>query len=244
MSARTLGVKQPVMLRVREVNNLVKLENITADLQGTYPWSESTPLTLSNLGVDTLRGHISMSALRMPQHDAAVLKLDKINLSELFTALKPKQLAMSGNINGELPLYVNDPHWIVRDGWIQNDGWLTLRLDQQFADAMAAGNLANRLVIEWIRYMEIREMIAKVNLDNLGELTMKSHVTGANTSGKQDREVNLNYTHQENIYQLWRSLRFGDNLQEWLQQEISLPANSLSHQPDAPSKDKNLRTLP
>ena len=240
----TLGVKQPVMLRVREVNNLVKLENITADLQGTYPWSERAPLTLSNLGVDTLRGHISMSALRMPQHDPAVLKLQKINLSELFTALKPKQLAMSGNINGELPLYVNDPHWIVRDGWIQNDGWLTLRLDQQFADAMAAGNLANRLVIEWIRYMEIREMIAKVNLDNLGELTMKSHVTGANTSGKQDREVNLNYTHQENIYQLWRSLRFGDNLQEWLQQEISLPANSLSHQPDAPSKDKNLRTLP
>ncbi|WP_459177476.1 YdbH family protein [Ewingella americana] len=242
----TLGVKEPVMLRIREVNNLSKLENITADLQGSYPWSEQTPLTLSNLGVDMLRGHVSLSTLRMPQHDAAVLKLDKINLSELFTALKPKQLVMSGNVSGELPLFVNNPKWIIRNGWIKNDGWLTLRLDPQFAEAMASGNIANRLVIEWIHYLEIRQMQAQVNLDNLGELTMSSHVMGANTSDKKDREVILNYTHQENIYQLWRSLRFGDNLQEMLQQRMSLPANSLSHQPDATSshakKDTDLRT--
>ncbi len=89
-------------------------------------------------------------------------------------------------------------------------------------------------------------MQAKVNLNNLGELTMASHVMGANTSDKQDREVILNYTHQENVYQLWRSLRFGDNLQEWLQQQISLPANALSHQAEATSsrtkKDTDLRT--
>lgn len=236
-----LGVKEPVMLRIREVNNLAKMENVTADLQGSYPWSEASPLTLSNLGVDILGGHVSLSVLRMPQHDAAVLKLEKISLSELFTVLKPKQLAMSGSVDGELPLYVNNPRWIIRNGWIKNDGWLTLRLDPQFADAMASGNIANRLVIEWIRYMEIRQMLAKVNLDNLGELTLASHVVGANTSEKQDREVILNYTHQENIYQLWRSLRFGDNLQDWLQQQISL-----SHPSDAISsrakKDTDLRT--
>ncbi|XPE42002.1 intermembrane phospholipid transport protein YdbH family protein [Shigella flexneri] len=27
--------------------------------------------------------------------------------------------------------------------------------------------------------------------------------------------VNLNYHHEENIFTLWRSLRFGDNLQAW-----------------------------
>ncbi|MBJ7883203.1 intermembrane phospholipid transport protein YdbH family protein, partial [Gelidibacter salicanalis] len=45
---------------------------------------------------------------------------------------------------------------------------------------------------------------------------------------KEKREIVLNYSHEENIYQLWRSLRFGDNLQEWLQQQMSLPANALS----------------
>ncbi|MGO3569761.1 MAG: intermembrane phospholipid transport protein YdbH family protein, partial [Serratia grimesii] len=28
---------------------------------------------------------------------------------------------------------------------------------------------------------------------------------------------------QENVFQLWRSLRFGDNLQEWLEQALSKP---------------------
>jgi hypothetical protein len=48
----------------------------------------------------------------------------------LFTALKPKQLAMSGLIYGELPLYVDNPKWIIHNGWIKNDGGLTLRLDK------------------------------------------------------------------------------------------------------------------
>lgn len=229
-----LGVKKPVTLRIGEVNNLVKMQNVTADLQGHYPWSEETPLTLSNLGVDMLRGHLSLSALRMPQHDAAVLKLEKINLSELFTALKPKQLAMSGVIYGELPLYVENPQWIIHNGWIRNDGGLTLRLDPQFADAMASGNFANNMVIGLLRYLEISRSDALVSLDNLGVLSMKAKVDGVNytdtTHGgdKQKREIVLNYSHEENIYQLWRSLRFGDNLQEWLQQQMSLPANALS----------------
>ncbi|MCC8269208.1 YdbH domain-containing protein, partial [Escherichia coli] len=35
--------------------------------------------------------------------------------------------------------------------------------------------------------------------------------------------VNLNYTHEENVFTLWRSLRFGDNLQAWLEQNTVLP---------------------
>ncbi|EOC0956344.1 YdbH domain-containing protein, partial [Cronobacter sakazakii] len=33
-----------------------------------------------------------------------------------------------------------------------------------------------------------------------------------------------NYQHQENLFTLWRSLRFGDNLQSWLEQHATLPA--------------------
>ncbi|NGX85987.1 YdbH family protein [Rahnella sp. Lac-M11] len=239
-----LGVKKPVTLRIGEVNNLVAMKNITADLQGHYPWSEDKPLTLTNLGVDMLRGHLSLSALRMPQHDAAVLKLEKINLSELFTALKPKQLAMSGVIYGELPLFVENPKWIIQNGWIKNDGGLTLRLDPQFADAMASGNFANKMVVSLLRYMEISRSDAQVSLDNLGMLTMAAKVDGVNytdtTHGgdKEKREIVLNYTHQENIYQLWRSLRFGDNLQDWLQQEVSLPADALSKGPVSAGQKK------
>ncbi len=218
-----LGAKRPVMLRIKALNNLFEMQNITADLQGTYPYSETHPLTLSNVGLDILNGHLSLSALRMPQHDAAVLKLDKIDLSALFTALNPKQFAMSGRVSGELPLFLNHPKWLVRDGWIANAGMLTLRLDKDMADAIASNNLATGAAIDWLRYMEINRSKARVDLDNLGELTLRARIDGINPQKNAKREVILNYSHQENVFQLWRSLRFGDNLQEWLEQALSKP---------------------
>jgi hypothetical protein len=218
-----LGAKRPIMLRIKSIKTLFEMQNITADLQGTYPYSEAYPLTLSNIGVDMLNGHISLSALRMPQHDAAVLKLDQIDLSALFTALKPKQFAMSGRINGELPLYLNHPKWLVQNGWIANAGLMTLRLDKDMADAIGSNNLATGAAIDWLRYMEINRSKARVDLDNLGELTLKAHIDGVNPQKNAKREVILNYSHQENVFQLWRSLRFGDNLQEWLEQALSKP---------------------
>jgi len=218
-----LGAKGPVTLRIKSFSNLFEMQNITADLQGFYPYSEPAPLTLSNVGLDVLNGHISLSALRMPQHDAAVLKLDKVDLSALFTALKPKQLAMSGKVDGELPLYLNHPKWLVRNGWLANAGMLTLRLDKDMADAIGSNNLATGAAIDWLRYMEINRSRASVDLDNLGELTLKAHIDGLNPQKSAKREVILNYTHQENVFQLWRSLRFGDNLQEWLEQALSKP---------------------
>jgi hypothetical protein len=233
------GTKSPVSLKIGELNNLFPMQNITAELQGSYPWSESSPLRLTNVGMDALLGHVSLSALRLPQHDAAVLKLQKIDLSALLTALKPKQLAMSGKVNGELPLYVDNPRWLIHDGWIANDGGLTLRLDPDFAAAIAAGNIANGLVIKLLQYLEISRSTAKVSLDNLGQLTMAAQVDGVNNVDHQKREIRLNYTHQENVFELWRSLRFGDSLQESLQQQLSA-----SQQPAAVGKDNELRNTP
>ncbi|EPB4219980.1 YdbH family protein [Yersinia enterocolitica] len=223
-----LGPKEPVMLRIASITNLFEMQNITADLQGTFPYSEKAPLTLSHVGMDILKGHLSLSALRLPQHDAAVLKLKSIDLSELFTVLKPKQLAMSGKVNGELPLYLNNPQWLVRNGWIANDGTVTLRLDPDLANSIGDSNLVAGAAIDWLRYMEIYQSYATVSLDNLGQLTLRSKIHGVNTQKNAKREIVLNYQHEENVFQLWRSLRFGDNLQEWLQQTLSLrPTESI-----------------
>ncbi|WP_156292326.1 YdbH family protein [Serratia oryzae] len=222
-----LGAKRPVMLRIKLLSNLFEMQNITADLQGTYPYSEAQPLTLSNVGVDILGGYISLSALRLPQHNAAVLKLDKIDLSALFTALNPKQFAMSGRVSGELPLYLNHPKWLVRDGWMANDGLLTLRLDKDMADALGSNNLAAGVAIDWLRYIEISRSKARVDLDNLGELTLRAQINGVNPQKNAKRGIILNYSHQENVFHLWRSLRFGDNLQEWLEQALSQPGEQL-----------------
>lgn len=219
----TLGARGPVSLRIKEISNQFAMRNITADLQGYYPWSENRPLTLSNVSVDVLGGQLSLAQLSMPQHQAATVRLQDLSLSELITAIKPKQFAMSGRINGELPLWLNHPQWLIKDGWIANSGNLTLRLDKQMADAIANNNIAAGAAIDWLRYMEISRAWATINLDNLGALTMVAQVDGSSRFRNKNQRVALNYSHRENLFQLWRSLRFGDNLQTWVEDNATLP---------------------
>ncbi|XXN65069.1 YdbH family protein [Enterobacter ludwigii] len=220
-----LGRRGPVSLRIAEVKNQFSLQNITADLQGHYPWQERQPLTLSNVNLDLLGGHVSMPELRMPQHEAARVSLKEINLSKLVTAIKPKQFAMSGKVNGELPLWVNNPRWLIEKGWIANSGPLTFRLDKDMADAIVSNNFAAGAALDWLRYMEISRSWATLDLDNVGNLVMQSEVKGVSQFSNRRQTVNLNYRHQENLFQLWRSLRFGDNLQSWVEQNATLPTN-------------------
>lgn len=219
------GQHGPVSLRIAEVKNQFAMQNIRADLQGNWPWSEQAPLTLQDVSLDLLGGQITLPALRMPQHEPARVSLRNISLSELVTALKPKQFAMSGKVNGELPLWLNNPHWLVEKGWIANSGPLTFRLDKNMADAITRNNVATGAALDWLRYMEVSRSWATINLDNLGDLTMEAQVQGVSQFSNRRQTVNLNYHHQENLFQLWRSLRFGDNLQSWLEQHANLPSN-------------------
>ncbi len=162
---------------------------------------------------------------RLPQHDPALLRLNNLSSSELVSAVNPKQFAMSGAFSGALPLWLNNEKWIVKDGWLANSGPMTLRLDKDTADAVVKDNMTAGSAINWLRYMEISRSSTKINLDNLGLLTMQANITGTSRVDGKSGTVNLNYHHEENIFTLWRSLRFGDNLQAWLEQNARLPGN-------------------
>ncbi|PKH26773.1 hypothetical protein CIG19_02975 [Enterobacterales bacterium CwR94] len=219
-----LGTKRPVALRIKSIENQIALQNFTADLQGTYPWQENKPLTLSHVGVELLGGEMKMDKLAMPQHEAAVVTLRGIDMSRLIAAIKVNQFALSGKVNGELPLWLEHPQWLVKEGWIANDGPLTLRMDKEVADAISANNMAAGAALDWLRYMEISRSWATINLSNLGILTMKSDVEGNSRFSDKDQRVSLHYSHEENLFQLWRSLRFGDNLQSWVEDNATLPS--------------------
>ncbi len=167
---------------------------------GLRPWSESEPLQLSNVSVDILGGKVTMQQLRMPQHDPALLRLQQISSSELVSAINIKQFAMSGAFNGALPLWLNNDKWIIKDGWLGNPGPMTLRLDKDMADAMVNDNISAGAAINWLRYMEISRSWTRIDLDNLGMLTLKATISGTSRVGEQSNTVHLNYSHEENIF--------------------------------------------
>lgn len=216
-----LGPHGPVSLRIDRLVNQFDLQQIQADLQGYYPYSEAYPLTVSGVSAGLFGGEVALSSLRLPQHQAAVLRLHAIELSELITALKVKQFALSGRVDGALPLYLHNPQWIIHNGWFANTRPITLRLDKDMVDAVEGNNLAGGAALDWLRYLEVGRSYARIDLSNLGELTLDATLYGINRMKDDRRVIALNYRQQENVFQLWRSLRFGDNLQAWLESRLA-----------------------
>ncbi|CAK9885009.1 MAG: hypothetical protein XXXJIFNMEKO3_01401 [Candidatus Erwinia impunctatus] len=217
------GAKQPVKLRIAEVRNQFRLQNLRADLQGYYPWNTHYPLQLNQLAVDLLGGHLQMPRLQLPQKEAAHIQIDQVELRELVNALKVQQITLSGKINGDFPFWVNRSKWLIEEGYITNQGPLTVRMDPDFANTLSANNIAAGIAMDWLRNMRIDESRATLALDNIGMMTLTAKVIGTSRFSDKNQHVSLNYRQQENIFQLWRSLRFGDNLQSWVEQNSSLP---------------------
>lgn len=217
------GTHGPVALRIKQIANQFMLENVTADLQGWYPWSTARPLRLSNVSLDLLGGQLSLARLQLPQTEAATVRLRQLSLSELVSAIKLKQIALSGRINAALPLWLNNSRWLVKEGWVANSGEITVRMDKQIADAISSNNMAAGAAIDWLRYMQVTRSWATLDIDNLGLMTLTAKVDGTSRFSDKDQRVALNYTQQENLFQLWRSLRFGDNLQSWVEDNATLP---------------------
>ncbi|EKT57534.1 YdbH family protein [Providencia sneebia] len=219
-STWVLGEKSPVELRIKQLNNLFELTDIRADLNGSYPPTNQQPLKLSNVSFNVLGGKVSLDLLRWPQEQPATIRLHQVELSQLFTVLKVSQFAASGKVDGELPFYLSNPEWIVKKGWVQNSGPLALRLDTQFVESIKKDNISAGSAISWLQYLEISRSRTEVNITNLGLLTMKTLIVGFNSQATKRQEVHLNYSHEENIFQLWKSLRFGSNLEEWLEKNL------------------------
>ncbi|SUG88407.1 DctA-YdbH Dicarboxylate transport [Salmonella enterica subsp. enterica] len=107
---------------------------------------------------------------------------------------------MSGPVSGALPLWLNNEKWIIKDGWLTNPGPMTLRIDKDTADAVVKDNVTAGSAINWLRYMEITHSWTKINVDNLGVLTMQAAITGKSRVDGKTAIVNLNYTHEENVF--------------------------------------------
>ncbi|MBI0527451.1 hypothetical protein F7160_10915, partial [Dickeya dianthicola] len=217
-----LGISRPAALRINRLDSVFPVQNIDVQVYGNYPYGERHPLTLAQLDLDVLDGHLSLSPLRLPAHDTAVLRLQGIDIGELMTGLRAKKLSMSGRVSGVLPLDFNHPSMLVRDGKFTNDTPLTVRLDPQLADKLAQNSVANAAAVAWLRYMEIGRSWVTLDLSQRGELSLVSRITGHSVMDDQSRrDIVLNYRQQENIFQLWHSLRFGDNLKASLEQQAA-----------------------
>lgn len=216
-----LGKNAPVTLRVNRLKNVIDYQDLQMDLQGFYPFDPNFPLSFSNMSTNLLGGNLSIDEIRFPQTQPAHLIAQQIDSEQFWQIINPKQFSMQGRFGGELELLFNDADWLIKNGRIYNQGDIRVLIEPNMVKEIKHSNIAAGAAIEWLSQLQISDLKMQLTLSNLGELLLTSRVKARNRALSDEKLIDLNYTHEENVLALWRSLTFKNDLHDWLESVFS-----------------------
>lgn len=185
-----------------------------------------TPITAIRMGLDTdldqwrfdhihaelLGGALNAPSLVWPAPDWQPAVLTGIDLGELAALQSEPAVILAGKVGGYIPLRLGRHSLAVNEGRLANEGELYLSIPPSSGvQAMAASNQAVALALESLNPLRIDTFQARLDMSDNGWLDAAVTIKGINPL--QNRlPVVFNYTHQENVLELLRSLRIGESV--------------------------------
>ncbi len=190
------------------------------------PLAQWQSLVLQDINFKVLGGaaHIKQLPLALP--NVAMLELDKVQLAELVKLHPELGLTMQGSVSGNLPVHFGEAGIAIADGRLaveEPSGHIALT--HQSLVAIKAQHPSLDFALSLLEDFDYETLAAEVDFAEDGQLDMQVKLIGRNQR-VSPRLVTLNYRHQENIYQLLRSLRIGEQLSGQLQQWIDDTSSS------------------
>ncbi|MCY1504359.1 Dicarboxylate transport [compost metagenome] len=197
----------PIMLAELDVGTLVR--NIRMTVQ-----SDLTTWHAVDVSADVLGGHMHAPTLQWPSSQLQAVAIGRINLAEVAALQSDPNptVQLAGRVGGNLPLQLTKDSLALRSGHVRNEGPLLLKvLPSAGVTAMGQSNRAVELALDVLSNLAIDEFEARLNMKPDGWLDAAVTIKGQNPQ-KKSLPIVLNYTHRENVFELLRSLRIGDDI--------------------------------
>ena len=180
-------------------------------------------LTLDNARGELLDGAFSTDKLTVSRDQpvTGVLQLQHISLAALVALQKQEGISVSGFLDGELPFTLDTAGFRIDGGRLANrppGGEIRINgnpaIDQLRLSQPQLEYALNAL--EWLDYDELTTDI-DYRADGLATLAVS--IRGRNPD--ITRPIHFNYSHEENLLQLLKSLRIGDELSEKIGEQFN-----------------------
>ncbi|WP_432468560.1 intermembrane phospholipid transport protein YdbH family protein [Agarivorans sp. Z349TD_8] len=195
------------------------------------PLEQWHSLLLDDISFGSLGGRGRLAQLRLKLPSQTSLQLSKVQLSQLATLYPELALSMQGSVSGTLPLQLSRQGLAIKGGSlavVEPHGHIALT--HQSLLAVKAQHPSLDFALSLLEDFDYEKLAAELDFAEDGLLDMQVQLIGRNQQ-LSPRLVTLNYRHQENIYQLLRSLRIGQQLSGQLQQWIDDSASEVSPLP-------------
>jgi len=180
---------------------------------------QQTKLEVISSSGELLGGTLDFGAIDVSNLDEieATLALKNISLAALVELQQQPGISVTGRLNGQLPIRIVNKKVSISGGRLANDasGGVIQIKDNQAVNQLRLSQ--PQLVFVWdaLENLHYSELSSDIDYKADGSAIIKVAIRGRNPAF--ERPIEFNYSHQENILQLLRSLRIGDEISQQIE---------------------------
>lgn len=161
-----------------------------------------------------LGGRLDFDNFKINAPSQTIIKLSGLSLSEIINYSAYPEIQGKGIIDGILPLTLTQDGPEIVDGTIyaRSPGGYIKVPENTVVQAMGRANPAFSLTMQLLSNFQFDSMQGKVGYTADGESDLKVEIKGISPQISGTQPINFNYSHNENILKLLKSLRFNEQL--------------------------------
>ncbi|MDI5877671.1 YdbH domain-containing protein [Shewanella xiamenensis] len=158
--------------------------------------------------------------LKLQDKSHAYLLLQGMNLEEVLRIQPQIGIYADGIFDGVLPVDLVDGKVSISGGQLaaRAPGGLIAISGNPAVDQMRQSQPYLDFVFSALEHLEYSQLSSSFDMDQTGDANLLVEVKGR--SKGIERPIHLNYSHEENMLQLFRSLQIGNNLQDRIEKSV------------------------
>lgn len=161
---------------------------------------------LHEVSAQLLGGHLSAPTLTWPSTEYQPVTLSNIAVEQIVALQSKPVVKANGRVSGTIPVRLLRSSLAIRNGHVHNDTPITLSIPEtEGVQALKQTSQAVSLALDVISNLRINTFKAKIDMQADGWLNAAMTIKGVNP--RLGQPIVLNYTHQENMFDLLRNLR-------------------------------------
>ncbi len=166
-----------------------------------------------------LGGRVDFADLKLTAPSQTAIKLSALSLSEVIKYSAYPEIDAQGIIDGLLPLSLTEQGPAIKNGVIsaRYPGYIKVP-ENTVVKAMGKDNPAFAFTMQVLTNLQFDSLQGVLDYAANGETSLNVEMKGINPNLSRARAVIFNYSHNENILQLLKSLRFNERLNKQIEE--------------------------
>lgn len=208
-------------LTIDELYNGVKLNNISANIAAA-----NSMFSANNVSAGLFEGDLSVERVWLDARDQKIEVIVKdINLQKVLNlqekaGINAGGIEISGLISGRLPLTIKDLQPSISNAMLNNSGLGTLKINGNEAfQALKQQSPEIGKDLALLENFNFDSLESSLNMTTTGQTYLDIALKGKNP--EKNQALNFNYTHDQDMFTLFKALRIADDFKEKIEKRLS-----------------------